>query len=104
MSNDALWKFLHSAELKNWIICTGTNATAIREQENELGIQAGHAYSILNSVEVTQDSGRKARIVNIRNPWGKTEWNGDWGDNSHLWTQKTLDQVGGHEKGDDGLF
>jgi len=42
--------------------------------------------------------------VNIRNPWGKTEWNGDWGDNSHLWTQKTLEQVGGHEKGDDGLF
>jgi calpain-15 len=95
LTDDELWDFVHTAEQKNWIICTGTNATAIREEKNELGIQAGHAYSILDSVEVTTDSGRKERIIQIRNPWGKTEWNGDWGDKSSLWTKSTKKQVGG---------
>lgn len=38
MSDDELWEFVHKAEERNWIICTGTNATAIREEKNDLGI------------------------------------------------------------------
>ena len=26
------------------------------------------------------------RLVKLRNPWGKGEWKGDWGDDSWLWT------------------
>lgn len=28
------------------------------------------------------------KLVKLRNPWGESEWAGDWGDNSPLWTQK----------------
>jgi len=26
------------------------------------------------------------KLLNVRNPWGSFEWDGDWADNSPLWT------------------
>jgi len=52
LTEDELWAYLHGAELNNWILACGTNPAAIREQKNELGLRAGHAYTILNSVEL----------------------------------------------------
>lgn len=52
------------------------------------GLVAGHAYSIILVKEAFGN-----RLVNIRNPWGTFEWEGDWGDNSPLWTKKMIDAV-----------
>lgn len=41
------------------------------------GIMSGHAYG-LNDVFTVGDN----RLLRIRNPWGKTEWNGPWSDYS----------------------
>ena len=43
----------------------------------------------------------------MRNPWGKFEWNGDWGDNSDKWnllSEEAKQQLGNHEAADDGTF
>lgn len=29
-------------------------------------------------------------MLNIRNPWGNFEWDGDWSDNSPLWTEEMI--------------
>jgi calpain-15 len=41
--------------------------------------------------------------LKVRNPWGKHEWNGDWGDQSDLWTDE-LKQMLNYEEADDGIF
>jgi hypothetical protein len=47
------------------------------------GLVAGHSYSLLACKTVS--SGH--RLVQLRNPWGSLEWNGDWSDESSLWEQ-----------------
>ena len=42
-------------------------------------------------------------LIRLRNPWGKREWNGDWSDDSPLWTRRLkrkLEWV----KAEDGAF
>jgi len=50
------------------------------------GILAGHAYSILDAIEIPKDISKKdrhkSRLLRIRNPWGYKEWNGKWSDES----------------------
>jgi calpain-15 len=41
----------------------------------------GHAYSVIAAKEV-----KGHKLLNIRNPWGGFEWDGDWSDQSPLWT------------------
>jgi calpain-15 len=43
------------------------------------------------------------RILQLRNPWGRFEWNGDWSDESSLWTNEFKAQVG-FVKANDGSF
>eukprot|EP00762_Andalucia_godoyi_P005561 ANDGO_00515.mRNA.1 Calpain-type cysteine protease DEK1 len=33
------------------------------------------------------------RLVQLRNPWGDTEWTGDWSDHSPLWTESAREQI-----------
>ena len=49
------------------------------------GLVPGHAYSIIQAIEF---SGIK--LLNIRNPWGNFEWDGDWSDTSPLWTEEMI--------------
>lgn len=66
------------------------------------GLRANHCYSIISVHEVTS-AGKKVRLLKCRNPWGNSEWNGNWSDNSKLWTDQLRNQVG-LEVSDDGVF
>ncbi|KAJ3521717.1 hypothetical protein NMY22_g12196 [Coprinellus aureogranulatus] len=65
------------------------------------GLFSGHAYAVLRAQEV---NGK--RFVILRNPWGKTEWNGPWSDGSKEWTPEWLKYLPElkHSFGDDGQF
>jgi len=52
------------------------------------GLIPGHAYTILHCVEVGGNM-----LLNIRNPWGAFEWNGDWGDSSLLWSDRVKREI-----------
>ena len=62
------------------------------------GVIGGHAYSILKAKNYG-----KERLVMVKNPWGKTEWNGPWSDGSSEWTAESIKELG-HTFGDDGVF
>ncbi|MCJ1248506.1 hypothetical protein MMC30_005724 [Trapelia coarctata] len=62
------------------------------------GVVAMHAYSIMEAKEVNG-----LRLLKVRNPWGKTEWQGPWSDGSKEWTPEWM-QILNHKFGDDGVF
>ena len=62
-----------------------------------------HEYTLIGAKEITLDDCSTERLIKIRNPYGKKEWTGDWGDKSKKWTLKTSQQVNGEDK-DDGCF
>ncbi|RMJ08276.1 hypothetical protein CDV36_012097 [Fusarium kuroshium] len=62
------------------------------------GIIELHVYSIQKAVEI---DGK--RLLKLKNPWGKGEWNGPWSDGSKEWTPEWLTKLE-HRFGDDGDF
>ena len=68
-----------------------------------MGLVAAHAYTLIAVRLVMDDEGKEVRLVQLRNPWGKFEWNGDWSDDSSCWTED-LKQMVGWTSEDDGTF
>jgi len=70
------------------------------------GIVQGHAYSLLRVVEESDSEGNY-QLVQLRNPWGKSEWNGAWSDNDKKsWRARMRKKLNydPDKSGDDGLF
>ncbi|CAE7429994.1 ADL1 [Symbiodinium sp. CCMP2592] len=66
---------------------------------SDMGIVKGHAYSLLRVEEVEGN-----RLVQLRNPWGSTEWKGKWSDgDKDSWTQKMKKKLG-YVNANDGSF
>lgn len=103
---DVLWAEVYDADQKNFIICAGIDGASEGDNQElkDMGLVSGHAYGVIAAAEVTDSKGKKARIVNVRNPWGSFEWNKDWSDNSPLWTPQAKRQVNFVSNDNDGLF
>lgn len=67
--------------------------------DQEGGLVPGHAYSVIAAKEA-----KTHRLLQLRNPWGKFEWNGDWSDNSNLWTDEMKEVFQPNLDGSDGTF
>ena len=46
---------------------------------DEMGMVPGHAYSITKVIKLELD-GEEHQLVRVRNPWGDSEWTGEWSD------------------------
>ena len=78
------WATLLSSIEAGFAIGTACNNQKINENEFEkCGLVSNHAYSVLD-VKVING----VRLLQIRNPWGHKSWNGDWSNNSNLWTPR----------------
>ncbi|XP_066277386.1 calpain-9-like isoform X3 [Branchiostoma lanceolatum] len=82
--------------------CSGIKGgSAGLEAIQDNGLVQQHAYSITGFAEVDG-----TQLVRIRNPWGKTEWKGPWGDQSDEWSavdEGTKEELGIVNR-DDGEF
>ncbi|KAJ6242858.1 calpain-15 [Anaeramoeba flamelloides] len=97
IQNGQLWIKLLNYHHNEFLIGTGSNAGSDTNLSKG-GIVKGHAYSILNVVEIDGH-----QLLQLRNPWGDTEWNGDWSDKSPLWTKRLKVKLGWKDE-DDGTF
>lgn len=100
---DETWAKLLFHFSRNHVLTCYTQPGRVAEEKSPEGIVGGHAYSILDVVQTTDSRGNLARLLKIRNPWGRFEWNGDFSDNSSLWTQADRQRLG-VVSADDGVF
>lgn len=87
---DEIYERLLEADERGYLISASTpgkdKLTTGEGKKPKAGLVPGHAYSIIK-VQQHED----IKLLNIRNPWGKFEWDGDWSDKSDLWTDEMLE-------------
>ncbi|KAI1319854.1 hypothetical protein EDD11_002848 [Mortierella claussenii] len=89
LNKDRFWEEDMKQVNKTLLIGCCITRVGIETITEKRGIIGGHAYSVLRVGEYQGE-----RLVQVRNPWGKTEWNGDWSDECDKWTpeaKKALD-------------
>jgi calpain-15 len=80
--------------------CGGGSIRLNDEQYLSVGLRPRHAYSLLDVQDIDGH-----RLLRLRNPWGHCSWNGNWSDNSSLWTPSLRKKLLPHgEGGNEGVF
>jgi len=105
-NKELLWGRLKRWKKNGFMMGAGTVTKGLADREVlDSGLVFGAVYVMY---EVRQVDGN--RLIKLRNPpdygTGVQEWQGDWSDNSSMWTSRTrhkLDQRSSDE-GDDGCF
>ena len=112
-----MWARLRSWKDSGFLVGCATSSDVPVGEEDQLdskGLVTLHAYSVTDLVELhdvaigkqlkmtdfigvikpqCRDRIECLRLVQIRNPWGKREWTGDWGGKSDKWTKSIIDQM-----------
>ncbi|XP_063163264.1 calpain-9 [Candoia aspera] len=80
------YEFLQRALQRGSMVGCSIDISSAAESEarTPYGLLKGHAYSVTGLDEVNYQ-GRTVKLIRVRNPWGKVEWNGAWSDNSSEW-------------------
>ena len=124
IQDGSLWDELCEFDKRDYIMacCTPGEDEYTKKGTKPLGsLVPGHAYRYLScyfhDAAVTMNicmncssllscvttEIERHKLCKVRNPWGNTEWDGDWSDNSALWTPEIRSELR-YEKADDGIF
>lgn len=102
-SSDDLYLRLAYYDQANFMVAACIRESALTfEHKRSNGLIENHAYSVLEVQEV-----HGVRLVRLRNPWGKSSWNGDWSPQSSKWAaypDVAADAHGARGGGDNGTF
>ena len=93
-----LWTVLLESYHKGFLLCAGMQMDTNVEFLRADGLVEGHAYAVRRVVDVDGE-----RLIQLRNPWGKTEWAGDYGDSSGKWTEELKKELD-FKSANDGTF
>ena len=103
IKEDYLWPLLRHYDDDGCMLSASTPGedrwTDNRGSTPKGGLVAGHAYSV---IQVKEAYGY--RLLNIRNPWGSFEWDGDWSDTSLKWTPRLKKAINPVLDDKDGTF
>lgn len=118
--DDKLWALLKKYDSRKALLSASigknpkrkTDGPAGEQMLKKEGLVAGHAYSVISALELTErirgvpkPGGKTFRLLQLRNPWGSYEWKGKWSDKSKTWKKyKSIAKQVGHTDSDDGAF
>lgn len=99
----SLWERLLEFDRLGYLMCASTpgedHLTKSTGKKPSAGIVPGHAYTLKGAKQYGE-----VTLVNLRNPWGQFEWDGDWSDKSPLWTQEMKNAFHPTLSANDGSF
>lgn len=96
--SENMWEELVHSKERNSIICASASITKSSQKLLEsMGLIGSLSYAVIQTADVGE------KIVKLRNPWSKVEWNGSWSDTSDKWTSK-LKKLLEFNQADDGKF
>jgi len=90
-----LWNKLKQFNMEKYVICCYS-------ETKTKGILKGCIYTLIGVYEFPY-KGKAAYLLQIRNPWGFSEWTGKWSDNDSNWTSDLRKELN-HTSKDDGIF
>ena len=61
-------------------VASVTDEDLSKSEVKRAGLVDAHAYSLIGAKLITLDNGKTERLVQVRNPWGQRERQGDWSD------------------------
>eukprot|EP00727_Mastigamoeba_balamuthi_P011589 m51a1_g7052 putative calpain family cysteine protease (909) ;mRNA; f:150075-152949 len=111
---DKLFQTLDMHDTADHVMCCNIDASKSAAAEKKLGLVTQHSYALLRTAEIPVDGGKTEKLVQLRNPWGNTEWNGTssgahfyigwaWSDKDVRWTSELREQLKAPVR-DDGQF
>uniref|UniRef100_A0A4W4H8N2 Calpain catalytic domain-containing protein n=1 Tax=Electrophorus electricus TaxID=8005 RepID=A0A4W4H8N2_ELEEL len=91
-----LWDLIGRAAKFNSLMGCGTPGQTLPN-----GLVEGHAYTVTG----VRSQGKPIQLVRLFNPWGDTEWTGDWSDRSPMWETVSPEEHAMYRKNiNDGEF
>lgn len=80
---DTIWNKLISCRQSLFLMVASSGGDGLTDEEiySTLNLETRHCYSVL---DVREPIG--LRLIRLRNPHGYKSWNGDWSEDSLLWT------------------
>jgi len=95
-----MWNILKEYNKRNAVMSCGKSNKG-EAKNDDLGIVAGHAYSLIEAVET-----EGFQLLKLRNPWGTFEWKGAWSDGDKMWDKHSgaKSDCNYHPDKDDGAF
>ena len=97
--SEELWEILLKAFEKEYVLTAGTKSLKI-EKFTENNLETGHDYTLINIYTV----GDNIKLVKLKNPFGCSEYNGDWEDSDDKWTTEIKKQCEFKEENNEGIF
>eukprot|EP00727_Mastigamoeba_balamuthi_P008056 m51a1_g3871 hypothetical protein (708) ;mRNA; f:434497-437751 len=100
----AMFGFLLDHKRSGHTVCCSLRSELPSTVVRHLGLVSNHSYALLQVREVYLNGSAPAvRVVQLRNPWGDTEWNGAWSEDDTVWTEELRSALNA-QVGDDGVF
>ena len=80
-TDEQFFAIIHDADKRGWPMVAACIYAVY-------GLNNMHAYTIIDTVELTKDGKPYQKLIKMRNPWGTETYNGAWSDGSNLWTEE----------------